>query len=134
MAGILDTIREQVNSLSADEVRQQLLKIQEQKAKQREHHKTRGAKPMTDEQKEKRKEYNRARIAKPEVKAKMKEYHQRPEVKERMKAYHQKRNAKNKAIMDRARELAASDPAIAELLAKKPAATTTTGEAAAPQA
>jgi hypothetical protein len=136
MSNILDTIREQVNSLSVDEVKAQLAKINEQKAKQREKHKS---KPhayqkalsdeqlaaLTDEQREaylakraKRTEYNKARIQRPEVKAKMKAYHQKPEVKERMKAYHKKRQAEVKAIIARAKELAETNPELAALLAK----------------
>jgi len=99
---ILEQIRAQVNNLSADQVREQLAKMQTQRAKQRERQK---GKELTEEQLEKRKEYNRTRIQKPEVKAKMKEYHQRPEVKERMKAYRQKRAAMLKAVLARAAEL-----------------------------
>jgi hypothetical protein len=73
---------------------------------------------MSDEQKEKRKAYNRTRIQKPEVKAKMKEYHAKPEVKARMKDYRLKREAKLKAIIERARELSATDPTLVELLPK----------------
>jgi hypothetical protein len=108
MSNILEQIREQVNSLSADQVREQLLKLQEQKAKQKERAKGRPHGPMTDEQREKRKLYNRERTARPEVKAKMKVYHQKPEVKERMKDYRKKRAAKQKAILARAAELGIS--------------------------
>jgi hypothetical protein len=101
--GILDTIREQVNSMTEDQVREQLAKIQEHKAKQAENRKEKG--PLTAEQLEKRKEYNRARIQKPEVKEKMKAYRTRPEVKERMKEYRVKRQEKIKAIVARAKEL-----------------------------
>jgi hypothetical protein len=123
MPGILDTIREQVNNLSVDQVREQLAKLQDAKAKQKERQKSKPhvyVKALTEEERTalpeeqrvaydakraKRTAYNQARIAKPEVKAKMKEYHQKPEVKERMKAYHQKRQAKIKAILARAKEL-----------------------------
>ena len=105
MANILEQIRDQVNALSVDEVRAQLAKVQEQKAKQAERRKAKGSVELTDEQKAKRQEYNRQRMAKPEVKEKMKAYHAKPEVKERMKAYRVKRNERMKAILARAAEL-----------------------------
>jgi SOS-response transcriptional repressor LexA len=124
MSNILEQIREQVNALSPDQVRAQLSKLQDQKAKQREKNSTRAKGPLSDEAKEKRKLYNRTRIQKPEVKAKMKAYHQKPEVKERMKDYRLKRDAKLKAIIDRARELAATDPTLEALIPKTRATAT----------
>jgi ferric-dicitrate binding protein FerR (iron transport regulator) len=111
MTSILDQIKEQVNSLSADEVRSQLLKMQEQKAKQRERQ---AAKELSPEQLEKRKAYNRERIQRPEVKEKMKAYHAKPEVKERMKEYRQKRALKLKAIVARAAELGITAATVGE--------------------
>jgi hypothetical protein len=120
---ILDQIRDQVNSLSVDDVKAQLAKINADKAKQKERQKgkphqyqkaltaeeyaalTDEQKAAYDEKRAKRTAYNKARLAKPEVKAKMKAYHQKPEVKARMKEYHQKRQASIKAILARAAEL-----------------------------
>lgn len=102
MSNILDQIRDQVNAMSADEVRAELAKVQEQKAKQKERQ---SAKTLSPEALEKRKAYNKERTARPEVKAKMKEYHAKPEVKERMKEYRVKRAAQTKAILARAAEL-----------------------------
>jgi glutamate synthase domain-containing protein 2 len=134
MANILEQIREQVNSLSPDQVRAQLAKLQEQKAKQREKSKGREKGPLSDEQKEKRKLYNRARVAKPEVKQKMKEYHQKPEVKARMKDYRLKREAKVKELIERARVLAVDDPSLASLIPKQRPAKPAETPAEAPQA
>jgi len=100
--GILDQIRDQVNKLSPEQVKEQLAKMQAAKAKQTERNKERNLSP---EQKEKRTAYNKERAARPEVKEKMKEYHQRPEVKDRMKQYRQKRYETNKALIARAKEL-----------------------------
>jgi hypothetical protein len=100
--GILDQIREQVEKLSPDEVRAQLAKLQEQKAKQRERQ---AGRELSPEQLEKRKAYNRERIQRPEVKEKMRAYHQREDVKERMKEYRKTRAEKTKAILARAKEL-----------------------------
>jgi hypothetical protein len=105
VSNILEQIREQVNALSPDQVREELAKLQTAKAKQKERQAGKVKGPLTEEQLQKRKEYNRVRIAKPEVKAKMKEYHQRPDVKERMKDYRKTRASKIKAILARAAEL-----------------------------
>jgi hypothetical protein len=102
MASILDQIRDQVNKLSPDEVKAQLAKMTEQKAKQASRNAERNASP---EAKAKRQEYNKTRNQNPEVVAKRKAYHERPEVKERMKQYRTKRNDTIKALMARAKEL-----------------------------
>jgi len=107
---ILDQVRAQVNQLSPDEVKAQLLKIKEQKARQTEARKGKPHGPLSDEQKAKRKAYGEERRQRPEVKAKMREYHQRPEVKARMKAYHKQRQAKIAALLARAKELGIEAP------------------------
>jgi bisphosphoglycerate-dependent phosphoglycerate mutase len=109
MPSILDTIREQVNALSADQVKAELAKIADQKAKQKERMKGRTHGPLSEEQKAKRAEYHQ----RPDVKAKMKEYHAKPEVKARMKEYHKTRNEKTKAILARAKELGIELPTAA---------------------
>jgi hypothetical protein len=108
--GILDQIRAQVETMSVDQVREQLLKMQEKKAAQAA---KRQGKGLTAEQLDKRKEYNRTRLAKPEVKAKMKEYRERPETKEKMKAARKRKQEKEKMILARAAELGITPETIA---------------------
>jgi hypothetical protein len=103
MTSILDRIREQVSALSADEVRAQLAKLQAQKEKQKQYHKPTGE--LTPEQKAKRTAYNKARMQKPEVKEKMKEYRERPETKAKMTEYRKERYLRQKALLERAKEL-----------------------------
>lgn len=102
MASILDQIRAQVNALPADQVREQLAKLQQAKAKQSERNAQRNATP---EAKAKRSEYNKTRNQNPEVIAKRKAYHQRDDVKARMKEYRTERNARQKELLARAKEL-----------------------------
>lgn len=103
MTSILDKIRAQVGALSADEVREQLTKLQAQKEKQKQYHKPQGE--LTPEQKTKRAQYNKERAAKPEVKEKMKEYRERPETKAKMTEYRKERYLRQKALLERAKEL-----------------------------
>jgi hypothetical protein len=100
--GLLDEIQNEVASMDADQVREQLARLKEQKAKQVEYRKTKGSSP---EAKAKRTEYNKARSQRDDVKEKMKEYRQRPETKEKQKAYRQERYARQKALLARAKEL-----------------------------
>jgi hypothetical protein len=99
---VLDKIRSQVDSLSPDQIREQLVKLQAQKEKQKAY---RVGKELSPEQREKRKAYNKERLAKPGVKDKMKEYRTRPEVKEKMTEYRKRRYQFQKALIARAKEL-----------------------------
>jgi hypothetical protein len=106
MAGLLDQIKAQVDALPPDQVRAQLMKMQEQKAKQTERNKERNQDP---EVKAKRTLYNQERSKNPEVVAKRKEYHQKPEVKARMTEYRKERAEKQKMILAKAKELGLID-------------------------
>lgn len=102
MASVLEKIRNQVNAMSAEQVRDALEKLKVQKEKQKEYHKTQVLSP---EAREKRKEYNKSRAARPEVKEKMKAYRERPETKEKMTEYRKERYQRQKALIARAKEL-----------------------------
>lgn len=95
-------IKTQVQALSPEQIKAQLAKFQEQKAKQIQRN-------ATPEAKAKRTEYNQKRNQDPAVVAARKAYHQRPEVKARMTDYRKERNAKIKALVDRAKELGLVD-------------------------
>jgi len=112
MAGTLDAIKAQVNAMPADQVRAQLAKMQEQKAKQTARNQERNQDP---EVKAKRQEYNKTRNQNPEVVAKRKAYHEKPETKERMKEYRQKRYEMQKALIARAKELGMLDAPSADV-------------------
>jgi uncharacterized protein YhaN len=99
---ILSQVSDEVGAMSDDDIRAEMAKLQEQKAKQAKRQAEYNSSP---EAKEKRAAYNAARSQDPEVKAKRAEYMQRPEVKEKMKAYRQKRNERTKAILAKAAEL-----------------------------
>lgn len=110
MAGILDEVVKQVESMSEEELRAEFLAAQKAKAEQKERQLKYNSSP---EAKAKRSEYQKNRLAQmetnPELKAKIeaqrKAYHSKPEVKAKMKEYRIKRNARIKAVLERAKQL-----------------------------
>jgi hypothetical protein len=130
MAGILDEIAKQVESMSEDELRAEFLKAQEERHKRKTKQLEYNAKP---EMKAKRLEYQKKRNEQikqdPEkygtLQAKRKEYMSRPEVKAKQKDYRTKRNELQKQLIARAKELGIHDELVAAAKAKLAAAAQT---------
>jgi len=128
MAGILDEIAKQVESMSEDELRAEFLKAQEERHKRKAKQLEYNAKP---EMKEKRLAYQKKRNEQikldPEkysvLQSKRKEYMSRPEVKEKQKAYRTKRNELQKQLIARAKELGIHDELVAAAKARLAAST-----------
>ena len=103
---LMDDVLSQVQRMDEGELRAQLAEIKAKDAERREKNKLRTA-TMTDEEKSERRERNKAyrEQHKEKFTARMKEYNLRPDVKEKRQAYMKTRNARNKAILARAKEL-----------------------------
>jgi len=103
MTSVLASVQAEIDKLTPDQIREQLRKLAEKKAKDKERRQGSEAKPLTDEQKEKRKAYNKARSENPEVKAKQKEYRTSEKAVAARKKYQAERNAKIKALLAKAK-------------------------------
>lgn len=101
---LIDRIREQVDSLSPEQVKEQYAALQVRRAQDLAKAKER-RENMTPEQKAKAQERYKAYAATPEAKAKAKEYREREDVKEKTREREQLRRAKNAAILAKAKEL-----------------------------
>lgn len=102
--GILDEVQAQLDSMTPDQLKEEFLKITADREKRKEKQKEYNASP---EAKEKRQAYSKKyREENPEkFKETRKAYMQKPEVKERLKTYRQERQAREKAILAKAKEL-----------------------------
>lgn len=101
---ILDEVQAQLDGMTPEQLKAEFLKITEDRAKRQLKQKEYNASP---EAKAKRQEYSKKyREENPEkFKETRKAYMQKPEVKERMKAYRTERQAREKAILAKAKEL-----------------------------
>jgi hypothetical protein len=105
MGSILSEAAANFDNLSVDELKAHLIKVAEQRQKQRAHQQEYNASP---EAKAKRKTYQTSRLeaikADPTkydaLKAKRKEYMNRPDVKSKRQAYHKTRNEVMKKLME----------------------------------
>lgn len=104
--GLMDDVVSQVSKMDEATIRAELLKVKEQRAKQKESQKNARA-AMTPEEKEARKAKQAAYREKnaDKFKATRDAYNKRPDVIEKRKAYMKQRNERSKAILARAKEL-----------------------------
>jgi hypothetical protein len=107
---ILDEVKNELETMGPDAIKAELLKLKEQAEKRKLKQKEYNTSPeAAEKRKSYSKEYREKVMADPakaeKIVAKRKEYMQKPETKARMKEYRDKRNARNKAILERAKEL-----------------------------
>ena len=100
---VLASVQAEIDKLTPDQIKEQLRKLAEKKAKDKERRQGSEAKPLTEEQKDKRKAYNQKRSQDPAVKEKQKAYRTSEKAVAARKAYQTKRNATIKALLAKAK-------------------------------